>query len=110
MRNDVRFYPVIRVRPKNQSETTMFGVGVDRSLWVELKLAGVSDAKAQGIRLRHGNDTLRTGPLGRVYVDARALVLESPDPVEQEAMVAMIRDLTGRLRPVTSSRDGMARN
>ena len=100
MRPDIRFYPAVRVGPHNEKEDTMFGVGVDRSLWVQLELARLSEDRVEGMRRRHGGEMFCTGPFGRVYVDARALVLECGSPPEQEVMALKVRELVDVLRPL----------
>ena len=101
MRSDIRFYPAVKVGLNNEKESTMFGVGADRSLWVQLALARVSDERVEAMRRRHGGEIFCTDPSGRVYVDARALVLDAPSPSEQELMALKVRELVDLLRPLT---------
>ena len=110
MRDDIKLYRVFRLNPVKGSEQVTFGVGVDRSLWMPATFLDLKKEALDAMQRKHGSVVLLNEADGSAYVEARALVLDSPDPVEQEAMVAMIRNLTGRLRPVTSPGDGMARN
>ena len=110
MRDDIKLYRVFRLHPVKGPEEVTFGVGVDRSLWMPATFLDLKKEALDAMQRKHGEVVMLNEADGSAYVEARALVLDSPDPLEQEAMVAMIRDLTVRLRPVTSSGDDRARN
>jgi hypothetical protein len=105
MRTDIKFFPAVSVPPIGESRKTVFGVGVDRSLWVQAALANLTDVQLDNLRRQYGADNFCAGPGGRLYVDTRVLVLDCPLPSEQELMVHKARILADLFRPVISPHD-----
>ena len=110
MRNDIKFYRVFRVVEGCRPQGVTFGVGVDRSLWMPARLANLQAEAMEEIQRKHGPQVFVKSCDGEVYVESRAVVLNCPEPIEQETMVATMRDLAERLRPIKISNESTRNN